>query len=293
MKRLHAKSGVRLPCSLWFAVAALVLASPAGAHQIEKRFKVEERPLVTIRNAHGKIRVQSWQQPEVRVVANHPGNKVEVDVEQFGNRIEITTHQLAENLSLEELAADYQITVPEETELQVRTDSGDIFVERVFGDMTFDTVAANLDLREVAGYLVIKTIGGSLVCVRCAGRLDFRSISGSARLLEPLTSNLFVQTTSGSIFFDGEFLRGGVYRLQNSSGPIEVRFSETNSFELSAKSVFGRVESNTDLRPRAHSPETFSAPQGARRILSGIYNEGHAKVELISFNGTITIRKRD
>ncbi len=293
MKRLFPGSMRQSRGKFWLAAFALIFAIPAAAHQIEKRFKVEDRPLVTIRNAHGKIRVQSWQQPEVLVVATHPGDKVEVDAEQFGNRIEITTHRLAENLSLEELAADYQITVPEEAELQVRTDSGDIFVERVFGDMTFDTVAANLELQEVAGYLVIKTIGGSLVCIRCAGRLDFRSISGSIRLLEPMTSNLFAQTTSGSIFFDGEFLRGGVYRLQNSSGPIEVRFSESNSFELSAKSVFGRVESNTDLRPRAHSTEAFSAPQGARRILSGIYNEGHAKVELISFNGTITIRKRD
>lgn len=271
----------------------LALAAPARAHQVEKRFPVTERPLITIRNAHGKIRVQSWSQPEVRVVATHPSNKVEVDAEQIGNRIEITTHRLSEDLNPSEWVADYQITVPEETELQVHTDSGDIYVERVFGDMNFDTVTANLELREVAGYLVIKTIGGSLVCIRCAGRLDFRSISGSIRLLEPMTSNLYAQTSSGSIFFDGEFLRGGMYRLQNSSGPIEVRFSESNSFELSAKSVFGRVESNTDLRPRAHSPEAFTAPRGARRMLSGIHNEGHAKVELVSFSGTITIRKRD
>jgi DUF4097 and DUF4098 domain-containing protein YvlB len=268
----------------------LGLALPAAA-QVDKRFAVDVRPVVTVRNPHGKIEVKSWTQPQVHVVAQH-GARVEVDAEQIGNRVEIVTHSLAEGLSAADLLTTYTITVPEETELHVRTDSGGVFVERVFGDMTFDTVAADLELREVAGYLVIKTIGGTLTCVRCAGRIEFTSISGSARMIQPVSSNVRLQTTSGQIFFDGEFVRGGAYILKTHSGPIEVRFSENDSFNLNATSVYGQVDSQATLRPPAHARGGIR-PRSTSSSLLGTHNEGYAKVELTSFFGRISIRKRN
>lgn len=272
----------------------LALALPASAGRVERRFPVETRPVVTVRNFNGTLTVKSWKQNEILVVAEHTSDRVEVDTEKTGNRIEITTHALEQGLQPAELRTDYQITVPEETELQVRTDSGNVLVERVFGDLSFDTVAANLELQEVAGYLMVKTIGGSLVCVRCAGRIEFSSISGSAQLLQPVSSNVRVQTTSGSIFFDGDFLRGGLYVLKSSNGPIEVRFSEGDSFELNATSLSGRVINEASLKPRQHQRTAPLPSFGGRgnTILSGTFNEGYAKVELTSFSGTITIRRR-
>ncbi len=268
----------------------LAPAAPASAHRIEKHYTVDGRPVVSIRNAHGHIEVKSWKKPEVVVVGNHNSDKVEVDTEQAGNRIEVTTHILKENLKPADLQADYNLTVPEETELQVRTDSGMVIVERVFGDMTFDTVAADVQLREVAGYLAIKTIGGSVVCTRCIGRIEVNSISGNVSLLQPVSSSVRVQTSSGNIYFDGEFHRDGIYSLRNYSGLIEVRFSDTDSFDLTATSLQGKVENQAKLKPDPH---------GGRHVSSrfttafGTFNEGHAKVELSSFSGTIRIRRRD
>src|SRR5713226_5211326 len=141
----------RVPVMTAAAALVFVAAPAASAHRMEKRFAVGERPVITISNHHGRIEVKSWKKPEVVVVGNHNSDKVEVDTEQAGNRIEVTTHILKENLKPADLQADYNLTVPEETELQVRTDSGMVIVERVFGDMTFDTVAADVQLREVAG----------------------------------------------------------------------------------------------------------------------------------------------
>src|SRR5574337_140613 len=136
--------------SLTLAAALLLpLAAPASAHRIEQHFAVEGRPVVTVRNAHGRIDVKSWKKPEVVVVGTHASDKVtEVDTEQVGNRIEVTTHVLTSNYKPADLQADYTITVPEESELQVRTDSGMVIVARVFGDMTFDTVAAEVRSEE-------------------------------------------------------------------------------------------------------------------------------------------------
>ena len=99
--------------------------------------------MVTVRNFNGKIAVKSWQKNEVVVVADHTSEKTEVDADQAGNRIDVITHHVVQNATPDELLANYEITVPEETELQVRTDSGWVIVERVAGDMTINTVAAN------------------------------------------------------------------------------------------------------------------------------------------------------
>jgi len=280
-----------LPRTIWYGALLLVGAAlPASAHHIEKRFQVQPRPVVTVRNWHGKITVKSWPKQEVAVVADHASERIEVDAEQAGNRIDVLTHLLSENVSPEQLEATGEITVPEETELYVGTDSGSAVVERVAGDMTFDTVAANVNLTEVSGYLVIKSVGGSLACIRCAGRIEFNSISGNAVLAQPVSSNVRLQTSSGRIFFDGDFLRGGVYVFRTYSGPIEVRFSDSDSFQLTATSVNGQVDSEAKLQPPKHNRR----PPASRlsNSLVGTFNEGLARVDLTSFSGPIKIRKR-
>src|SRR2546422_7222112 len=58
-------------CWTTLALAAALLAMPASAHRIEKRFPVTGRPVITVHNANGRIEVKSWKKPEVVVVGNH------------------------------------------------------------------------------------------------------------------------------------------------------------------------------------------------------------------------------
>ena len=184
--------------------------------------------------------------------------------------------------------------MPTETELQVRSDRGNVTVDSVHGDMSFDSVAADVALQDVEGYLVIKTIGGSLVCTRCAGRLDANSISGNFQLVQPVMDNVRVQTSSGNILFDGSFLSRGIYILKNYSGTIEVRFSNNDSFDVNASSLFGNVINQAPVVPDRHKMRAPKYPNSTMaQSLFGSMNEGHAKVELSSFNGTIKILKRD
>ncbi len=278
-----------LLASLPFAL--FVCAAPAYAHHMEKTFAVEGRPVVTVRNAQGKIQVKAWKRSEVTIVADHVSKRVEVDAEQRGNQIELLTHVLEENVSPAELTADYQVSVPEESELQIKNDGGSVYVGQVTGDMTIDTVAATVEVEENSGYLAVRTVGGSFLCRHCAGRIDFNSISGSAQLLQPISPSVRAQTNSGDLLFDGEFLPGGTYSLKNMSGIITVRFSETDSLSLSATSVNGKVENEAILTPETHRSSHLMGKFAAS--FAGTLNQGLARVELTSFNGTIRIRKRE
>jgi DUF4097 and DUF4098 domain-containing protein YvlB len=272
---------------------ALALASSAGAQarRFERHFSVQGKPVVTVQNATGRIQVRAWDKPEVMVAGQKASTSIEVDTEQAGNRIEIATHVISENASPDALRVDYDISVPAESELQVRSDSGNVTVDSVHGDMSFDTVAADLSLQDVEGYLMIKSIGGSTVCTRCAGRLDATSISGNVQLLQPTMDNVRVQTSSGNILFDGSFMNRGIYVLKNYSGTIEVRFSSSDSFDVRATSLYGNVINQAPVVPDRHN---MPAPRnGLAKSLFGTMNDGRAKVELSSFSGTIKISKRE
>jgi hypothetical protein len=276
------------------ALTMLLLANPAGAQtrRMEKRYTVTGKPVIIVHNPSGRIHVKAWDRNEIIILGQYPGSRVLVETEQVDNRVEVVTRVAGPpSSSPADLRTDYEITVPSETELQVRTDSGSVIVQSVHGDMSFDTVAADLALEDVEGYLVIKSVGGSLVCTRCAGRLDGTSISGSFRLLQPLLHQVRLQTSSGNILFDGSFLSRGIYVMKNYSGMIEVRFSNQDSFDVRATSLYGQVLNQAPVVPDKHK---VAVPQSSMaRSLVGSVNQGQAKVELSSFNGTIKILKRE
>jgi len=214
-----------------------------------------------------------------------------VETEAAGNRVEVATQANGDGISADDGKTDFEITVPVESELSVRTDSGNVTVDSVHGDMTFDTVGANLQLSDVNGYMVVKTIDGSLVCNRCSGKLEANSISGNVQMIQPTLDSVRVQTSSGNIFFDGSFLSRGIYIMKNFSGTIEVHFTSSDSFDVNATSLKGDVINQATFKPDTHGSPHPASKWG--HSLFGTLNEGHAKVELSSFSGTIKILKRD
>jgi hypothetical protein len=89
------------------AGAADTAPEPSGTHRLDKRFTVNGRAMVTLRNAQGTIVVKSWQRSEVEILADHASEGVEVDAVQHGNRIELLTHILRDDVSPADLQANY------------------------------------------------------------------------------------------------------------------------------------------------------------------------------------------
>jgi DUF4097 and DUF4098 domain-containing protein YvlB len=271
-------------------------AAPAQAagQRFEKHFPVKGRPVVMMQNiANGRIEVKSSRNLEVVIAGNQASNKINVEIEQVGDRIDVNTTILDSAAQTDELEANFQITVPEETELQLRTQTGLIYVEQVMGDMTLQSVAGDVHLKEVSGYIVVRTTNGSLVCSQCAGKLDFSSVSGNAQLLQPGLTNVNLFTTSGNLLFDGDFIRTGIYTMRSGKGTVEVHFSGNDSFDLKAQTATGSVDNQAEayLKPDSHGVKHIASK--FTKGLFGTVGSGLAKVELSSYSGTIRILKRD
>ncbi len=273
----------------------LPVVSFAAGQKIEKHFSVKGRPVVMIQNvANGRIEVKSWKNSEVVVSASQSSDKIGLDMEQADERIEITANILDPSAQQSDLTENIQLTVPEETELQIKTQTGLIYVEQVIGDMKLESVAGDVHLKEVSGYIIVHTTGGSLVCTQCGGKfLEFNSISGSAQVLQPSLSRVDLRTTTGNILFDGDFIRTGIYTMKSGRGLVEVRFSGTDSFDLNAQTSSGTVDNRAEafLKPDTHGFRR-SASKYAKGLFGTVGN-GLAKVELSSFSGTVRILKRD
>jgi len=214
-------------------------------------------------------------------------------MEQAGDRIDVTANILDASAQPRELEASLQLTVPEETELQLKTETGLIYVEQVMGDMTLESVAGDVHLKEVSGYIIVRTTEGSLVCTQCAGKLDFKSISGGAQVLQPALTNVSLFTTSGNILFDGDFVRTGLYTMKSGKGLVEVHFSGNDSFDLKAQTAMGTVDNQAAayLKPDSHGVKRLASK--FTKGLFGTVGQGLAKVKLSSYSGTIRILKRD
>lgn len=272
-----------------------VAPARAASQRVEKQFSVTGRPVVVIHNvASGRIEVKSWKNAhEIDIVGTQPSNKIAFDIEQAGDRVDVNANVLDASAQPIELEANLQLTVPEETELQLKTETGLIYVEQVNGDMKLESYGGDVHLKEVSGYVIVKTTGGTLVCTQCAGKLDFSSISGNAQLLQPQLTNVNVMTTTGNILFDGAFVRTGLYSMRSGKGLVEVRFSSNDSFDLQAQTSTGFVDNRAAdfLKPDNHKPRGIVS----RTIhgFVGTVGAGLAKVELSSYSGTIRIMRRD
>jgi DUF4097 and DUF4098 domain-containing protein YvlB len=266
----------------------------AGPQHFEKHFTVQGKPVVIIQNlGNGRIEVKSSKGQEVVITATLASSKINLESEQAGDRIDVTSNLIDATALPTEMEANFQLTVPEQTELQLKTQTGLIYVEQVTGDMTLESVAGDVHLKEVSGYIIVGTNSGSLVCTQCGGKLNFHSISGSAQLLQPALTNVYLFTTSGNILFDGDFVRTGLYTMKSGKGLVEVRFSANNSFDLNAQTPMGTVDNQAAeyLKPDSHGVKHLASKY--TKGFFGTIGQGLAKVELSTYSGTIRILKRD
>lgn len=269
-------------------------AAQAANQRQEKHFAVKGRPVVVIQNvANGRIEVKSSKTSEVVVTSNRASDKITIQSEQAGDRIDVTANLLDPAASAAETEANFQLTVPEDTELQLKTQNGLIYVEQVMGDMTLQSVAGDIHLKEVSGYIIVRTTAGSLECTQCAGKLDFTSITGNAQILQPALNTVNIRTMSGNVLFDGDFVRTGLYSMNSGKGLVEVRFSSNDSFDLNAQTATGTVDNRAEayLKPDSHGVKHVASKY--TKGLFGTIGQGLAKVELSSYSGTIRILKRD
>jgi Putative adhesin len=267
--------------------AALVWA--AGEGRIEKTFDTTREPRISLNNIEGNVLVRGWDKAQVHVVYSLSSPRMEVDSDVRPDRIHFDTHVLDPSLPPTQQVADYTLDVPAGATLEVRNPQGKIIVDGMQADATLQSVSADITVRDYSGHLSVRSVTGDIEIIRPSGDVEAESITGNLHFVSPTTNRLHGTTTSGRILYEGNFAGHGEYILSAYSGDVDIVCPVSASYELTAKTLKGKV---INSMPMTHRREPASS-QDARRSLLGTYNTGRATLELTSFSGNIRIRPQN
>jgi DUF4097 and DUF4098 domain-containing protein YvlB len=271
-------------------LAALVVAAipAAAADKKEFRYNVAPDSSVSVINEYGQVRVRASQARQVVVTATASSSKVEVDCTQHANRVEVRTHFL-QKAGESDGRVEYDIQVPADADVMVRTATGPVHVQGVNGDVSVDADTGKVEVRDSNGHVRARTVSGTITLTNLRdGFVEATSVGGEVTLNHVAGKNVSVNTTGGPIAFAGDFAGGGQYSLSSHSGTIDVALPASASVDVTARSVTGSVENDFPLNPPAHP--TMALAQG--KSLAGTSNSGASSVHLRTFSGRIRVKKQ-
>ncbi len=282
MERLQQTTVVTL-----LLATCLVSVAIAESHK-EMRFNVGPRANISVDTQYGAISVKPGNSSQVIVRAISQSDKTEVDNEQRGNRIEIASH-LFPGADAQSGRVDYELQIPADATLSLRSSTGPLSAENLQGDLSFEGTDAVVNVHDVSnGHLHVSTMRGPVTISDVKnGHIEISSISGSVTMTS--VNGPFVRANSGSgkIFYDGDFGSGGDYKLTTHSGDIEAIVPANASADFTVHSILGKVHNDLDLIPQ-HS--RYPAEQG--RAFFGSVGQASSKVVLHSFRGKIRLKQR-
>lgn len=268
----------------------LLMVTAALASEVHQQyhFKVRRHSSVSIVNPYGLISVKPSGGNQVIVNSVRFSDKVEIDQSQGGNHVSVVSH-LLDGADPVSGRVDYEVLVPSDASLTLRTTSGPLRAERLRGDLVLEGNTATVDVRDISdGHVHVKTLNGPVTLTNVNdGHVEITSVNGDVALNSVNGPLVLVNSTSGKIYYDGDFGDGGEYSLMTHTGDIEATAPAFASIDVVASSAHGKVENDFLLTP-THSSIIFRAGSA----FAGTMGKAASTVKLLSFSGKIHLKKR-
>ena len=271
-------------------VIGVCLVTGASAEtRKEFRFTVRPKANIVVDNEYGSITVKPGRTNQVLVVAVLHSDKVEVDNAMEGDRLEIESHLLG-GADDHSGRVDYELTVPPNVPLNLRSSTGPISVEHLQSDLTLEGAAAEVTVRSVSNcHVHVKTMSGNVTLADIReGHVEVNTISGDVHLSAVDGPHVQVDSATGKVYYDGNFGSSGTYTFTTHTGDIEALIASDASADFSARSMQGFVKSDVPLKPKEHSR---FVPQVGRSFF-GTMGKAASEVILKSISGTIRLKQR-
>jgi DUF4097 and DUF4098 domain-containing protein YvlB len=267
-------------------LAAAVCASAESRKEF--RFTVGSGAVISITNQYGPISVKPGGSSQVIVVAVLHSEQVEIDHTQSGSRVDILTHLLSD-ANADAGRVDYEVSVPADASVTLRSSTGVLHAEGLHGDVTLEGSQANVEVRDISdAHVHVRTLNGSVMLNNIHnGHVEVTSVTGDVTLNGVNGPLVQVNSTSGKIHYEGDFGNSGEYMLTSHSGDIEASAPNDASIDVTARSVRGQVVNDFLLEPK-HTPFVIKAGSA----FAGTMNKAASSVRLFSFSGKIHLKKR-
>ncbi len=279
-------------------IAAALSALVTVQQQTDTLVAVPSDVRISVNNVAGDVTVSSWDQNQVRVVAEHGSDDI-VEIDAEGNALEIqavsaTGHAIA----------DLELTVPTGASLEIHAPFADVTIEGTQGDVTVETVEGDIHLEGGRGQVQLDAVDGDIMISGAEGNIQAASVDGDVTLegvsgaiqaeavdgdvvlMNASSESVEAATIDGDIEWDGDIQDGGSYSFVTHDGDLLVGLQPGANARISVASF--DADFTTDFESALQELE---ASEGAKRF-SFVLGSGSARVELESFDGTIHLTRR-
>jgi DUF4097 and DUF4098 domain-containing protein YvlB len=211
-------------------------------------------PTIVINEPDGNIQVHQGGSLNIQEVKNSSffddPNNINVKVEQSGSTITVSVDTGTSLFSSR--SVDFNITVPQNANLQLATTSGDISVNDTSGAMTLSTVSGNISTTNdtFAPNALLSATSGDIQSTgdTFSGKAGFTTVSGDISMEQDILNGpAKAKTTSGNINFDGTFVSSNApstsYQFNTISGDIRIGLPSAANFTVQADTTSGSINS--------------------------------------------------
>lgn len=168
-----------------------------------------------------------------------------------------------------------------EGSVEAKTAGGSISLEGSAGDAVLVTSGGSIKVGDVTGDVHVKTSGGSITLGRIRGEVAALTSGGSIRV-EEVAGTVEAKTSGGSVTAYISEQPAGDCRLSTSGGSVTVQLAADIAIDLNAKSSGGRAQSEFNLEDEVKN----------RNSLTGRLNGGGPELYLRSVGGGVLIARR-
>jgi DUF4097 and DUF4098 domain-containing protein YvlB len=277
---------------------------------------------VSLTTESGTISLVGWDRNEVRAQTKQSDTKIELRKADGANaaspaaRLEILVYEDSEDGETvgnnSDADADVIVNVPRGATVYLKTENGDIEVDNV-AEAHIETIDGRIEARRISKATEATSVSGNVALEDASGRARLSSLAGviEIRDLRQVDAGDFVKirTSSGDILLEGigparveastiagelklmgSLSHGGTYNFTTTTGDVTIVLPTDSSFNLNAKiSEGGEIVTEFPLTYKgAASPASLL--QAGR--LMGTYGAGGATINLVSFSGTLRLRKQ-
>lgn len=272
---------------IFMLVVFLIAAAFAGDdYPLKREFDVQYGGTLTIETDRGSIDIKTSEKKVVvveisrRVVGDFLTDSEEilaewvVDFDHSGEDVTITAKSRSDwdwfGWKSYPLRVHFDVLVPEQYNLNLRTSGGGIEIAQLEGDVACKTSGGRLVLDQIKGDIVGKTSGGSITLDGSDGTVDLRT-SGGGIHIGKVAGKVEAHTSGGSVDVEEA---GGDVKVSTSGGSIHVNEVKGS---ISASTSGGSVSATITEQPKHDCSLTTSGGGIKVYLAKGIQVEVDAK----------------
>ena len=192
-----------------------------------------------------------------------------IKAKTFGGDIEINEFD-GKTVNLETFGGDIEINKINGN-VNAETAGGDIKINDINGNVNAETAGGSIEGTEIIGNAIIETLGGEIIIDGISGSIESETISGDIEITKSYTNDK----------------KDNSVKLRSRNGSILLNIPQSMDCVINARATGynSDITSDFDL--------TIFKINSRKIIAEGKINRGTHKVELVTDNGEIIIRKSD